>query len=283
MFRKIFAGLGVAFLLLLGVIAFNTIRYAPEELNAPAVALPEVDAAPVAARLGEAIRFRTVSHRDPALNDVPVFMAFLDWLAQTYPGAHAAMSREVIAGQTPLYLWEGRNRSAQPILLTAHYDVVPVLSPEKWSQPAFDGVVAGGFVWGRGALDDKAALIAMAEAGFRFVHEFGDVDVPAMNPGDVSQRVQAIVDADAMAGTGAAKMTQIDRYNLGMGDSGQITTTTRLVYDAANVKRQTEMDPEVAFDRTDYTNHVFSYGLYHAVGPNAGERVEVYIGIGQAF
>lgn len=164
MFKKIALLIVGAFVALIAVIVVNTIRYAPEELSAPAADLTAVDAAPVAEKLGEAIRYQTISHSDASLNNLPEFEAFLSWLEQTYPGAHGAMSREMIAGHTPLYLWKGTNADARPILLTAHYDVVPVLSPEKWSQPAFDGVIAEGYIWGRGALDDKAALIAMMEA-----------------------------------------------------------------------------------------------------------------------
>jgi carboxypeptidase PM20D1 len=48
----------------------------------------------------------------------------------------------------------------------AHQDVVPV-SPgteSKWEVPPFAGEVKDGFVWGRGAWDDKGNLIAQMEA-----------------------------------------------------------------------------------------------------------------------
>ena len=41
-----------------------------------------------------------------------------------------------------------------PLLLTGHLDVVEV-EPSKWSHPPFDGVVAEGCLWGRGAIDMK--------------------------------------------------------------------------------------------------------------------------------
>jgi carboxypeptidase PM20D1 len=45
-------------------------------------------------------------------------------------------------------------------------DVVPVdpATQGAWSHPPFEGAVADGFVWGRGALDDKASLVAIFEA-----------------------------------------------------------------------------------------------------------------------
>ena len=45
--------------------------------------------------LSEAVRFRTVSHQDAAQNDVSEWDRFHAWLQETYPAAHAAMTREV--------------------------------------------------------------------------------------------------------------------------------------------------------------------------------------------
>lgn len=44
--------------------------------------------------------------------------------------------------------------SAPPLLLMSHTDVVAV-EPEKWTHEPFSGDVAGGFIYGRGALDMK--------------------------------------------------------------------------------------------------------------------------------
>lgn len=48
----------------------------------------------------------------------------------------------------------------------AHYDVVPAPTGPglNWSHPPFGGVVDGGFVWGRGALDFKVGVIQQLEA-----------------------------------------------------------------------------------------------------------------------
>jgi acetylornithine deacetylase/succinyl-diaminopimelate desuccinylase-like protein len=44
--------------------------------------------------------------------------------------------------------------SERPLLLMSHLDVVPA-EPEKWTHPPFAGVVADGYVWGRGSIDSK--------------------------------------------------------------------------------------------------------------------------------
>jgi acetylornithine deacetylase/succinyl-diaminopimelate desuccinylase-like protein len=56
--------------------------------------------------------------------------------------------------------------SERPLLLMAHTDVVNV-DPEKWTFPPFSATVDDGYVYGRGAVDDKdnlaAALMVMLE------------------------------------------------------------------------------------------------------------------------
>jgi carboxypeptidase PM20D1 len=48
----------------------------------------------------------------------------------------------------------------------AHQDVVPIEpgTEENWSHRPFGGEVAGGYIWGRGAMDDKGSLVAILEA-----------------------------------------------------------------------------------------------------------------------
>lgn len=49
--------------------------------------------------------------------------------------------------------------SEEPLLIMAHTDVVNV-DPEKWIFPPFSATVDGGYVYGRGAVDDKDNLAA---------------------------------------------------------------------------------------------------------------------------
>ncbi|MEO5590726.1 MAG: M20/M25/M40 family metallo-hydrolase, partial [Gemmatimonadaceae bacterium] len=51
------------------------------------------------------------------------------------------------------------NGSRRPVMLLAHTDVVPV-EAERWSVNPFGGVVKDGFLYGRGAIDDKGMLAA---------------------------------------------------------------------------------------------------------------------------
>lgn len=55
---------------------------------------------------------------------------------------------------------------APPLLLQGHVDVVPT-NPDKWKYPPFEGRIAEGYVWGRGALDMKGGVAMMLSAFLR--------------------------------------------------------------------------------------------------------------------
>src|SRR5579872_3886190 len=51
------------------------------------------------------------------------------------------------------------NGSKQPLLIMGHSDTVKV-DPSKWTIPPFSGTRTGGYVYGRGVIDDKSDLFA---------------------------------------------------------------------------------------------------------------------------
>jgi carboxypeptidase PM20D1 len=155
---------------LVAVAVIRTSTYEPPaSLDLGSVRLadaPQVDVDRAAQHLAAAIAFRTVSHQDASENDPTEWGRFHAWLVDTYPAAHAAMTREVVAGHTLVYTWPGSDPARQPIVLLAHHDVVPVTAGTEpdWRHPPFDGVIADRAVWGRGAVDDKGSLVALFEA-----------------------------------------------------------------------------------------------------------------------
>lgn len=158
--------LAVGLLLLAVVTGINTARFAgdaPERARAMPAA-PAADAATID-RLAGAVRFPTVSHEGGSY-DGEAFEGFAAYLAQSFPRTHSELSRETVAGHSLLYRWSGSDPAAKPILLAAHMDVVPVEAGTegKWTHPPFAGVAADGYVWGRGAWDDKSAVVAILEA-----------------------------------------------------------------------------------------------------------------------
>jgi carboxypeptidase PM20D1 len=123
---------------------------------------PALDMSAAAEHLSAALQIETISYDES--RQTQAFEQFRAWLAQTYPRLHSATQRTLVAEGTLVYEWPGSDSSLPPIVLMAHQDVVPAPQPERWSHPPFAGTLADGFVWGRGALDDKSSLVAIMEA-----------------------------------------------------------------------------------------------------------------------
>lgn len=137
-------------------------EFRPAEPDVPPVDLDGLDADAAADRLAELIRIPTVSSRDRSEVDDAAFARFRDRLVELYPLTHAALHRELLGDGALLYRWRGTSDD-DPLVLMAHYDVVPVAGQE-WSRDPFSGVIEDGVVHGRGAIDDKGSLVAILEA-----------------------------------------------------------------------------------------------------------------------
>ena len=164
--RNILALLFAATGLLAGVLLFNVAAHSSRQIQVAAMPRVAVDEQAAAARLGEAIRFQTISNFLNPDSGAEALRGLQAHLARSFPAFHAAAKREAVATYSLLYTWEGSDPKAVPIALLAHQDVVPV-SPgtaKDWQQPPFDGVIADGFIWGRGSWDDKGNLYSMLEA-----------------------------------------------------------------------------------------------------------------------
>jgi carboxypeptidase PM20D1 len=149
------------------IVVVRAWRFRPEARAAAVRTSVEVDGATAAEHLAAAIRFRTVPRGDGAAIDAEAFDGLRAWLEATYPAVHRMLVREVVAGHSLLYTWRGSDASLPPALVMAHQDVVPVESESEWSRPPFEGRIADGYVWGRGALDDKIGVVAVLEAAER--------------------------------------------------------------------------------------------------------------------
>ncbi|MFO1337243.1 MAG: M20 family peptidase [Burkholderiaceae bacterium] len=166
MLRRLLLTVLGALALLVAAVAVNTVRQGSRQLDVPPAPPLAVDEAAAAAHLAEAIRARTVSSLDDAQQNADQFAQLHALLQERYPKAHAAMQREVVGGLSLLYTWKGSDPSLPPILLMAHQDVVPISPGTEgdWAEQPFAGTQKDGFVWGRGAWDDKGNLIAQMEA-----------------------------------------------------------------------------------------------------------------------
>jgi len=117
-------------------------------------------------RLAQAIRIPTVSNDDPSLFNAEPFVQFSDFLTQNFPLVTANAQRTLINDYSIIYKFEGTNAALKPILFMGHADVVSVddITLDKWSYPPFSGTVANGYIYGRGAIDDKSTVVSLMEA-----------------------------------------------------------------------------------------------------------------------
>jgi carboxypeptidase PM20D1 len=152
-------------LLLVAVVLIRTATFRVSDMVVeapPAVVVAEG----FAERLAGAVRLPTISHEDPARFDGNAFIALHEHLTESFPGVHSTLVREVVGGFSLLYTWPGTDPSLEPVLLMGHLDVVPVEpgTEQLWTHPPFSGVIADGFVWGRGSIDDKPTVLGTMEA-----------------------------------------------------------------------------------------------------------------------
>ncbi|MGI9134444.1 MAG: M20/M25/M40 family metallo-hydrolase, partial [Rhodoferax sp.] len=166
MLRKIGLTLVVVVLALAAALGVNTARKGSRQMEVTPLTPIAVDEAGAAQRLAEAVRTRTVSARDDAALNADQFRQFHALLQAKFPKVHATLKREVVADLSLLYTWQGSDAKANPIMLMAHQDVVPVAAGTEgdWQVEPFAGIVKDGFVWGRGSWDDKGNLMSELEA-----------------------------------------------------------------------------------------------------------------------
>jgi carboxypeptidase PM20D1 len=155
--------LAVAVVLGAGML-LRTLMLQPQPPLATAIERLPLDEAALAEGLVQALRIPTVSHSQDTPVDEAAFAAFHTLIAERFPRVHAALRVERIGDWSLLFHWAADG--GRPALLAAHMDVVPVEpgTETRWTHPPFDGVIADGYIWGRGALDDKSSLVAQLEA-----------------------------------------------------------------------------------------------------------------------
>jgi carboxypeptidase PM20D1 len=138
-------------------------QFKPDPRVAPAVTPRELSRESID-KLSRAIQVKTISYADTGAIELDRYQAFEALLEQDFPLVHKHMVKTSVGPFGFFYKWPGRNPDLKPILLLAHFDVVPPGDEHLWTHPPFSGFVDENNIWGRGAQDIKVALISTLEA-----------------------------------------------------------------------------------------------------------------------
>ena len=123
---------------------------------------------PGVAALRDLLRLHTVASDDPALTDPAPFVELRRLLREHFPLTHE-MGEVVDVPPHGLLIRvpadpDSPTAAADPVVLMAHMDVVPLGDEGRWAHPPLAAEVVDGVVWGRGTLDDKGQLVAVIAA-----------------------------------------------------------------------------------------------------------------------
>ncbi|XP_054032412.1 N-fatty-acyl-amino acid synthase/hydrolase PM20D1 [Dryobates pubescens] len=111
-----------------------------------------------------AIRIPTVSISPEELNTTAM-AEFGHYIQEVFPAVFSSkfIQHEVVGQYSHLFTVQGSDPDLMPYMLLAHMDVVPA-PPEGWDFPPFSAAEHQGFIYGRGALDNKNSAIGILQA-----------------------------------------------------------------------------------------------------------------------
>ncbi|RWU83707.1 M20/M25/M40 family metallo-hydrolase [Janibacter hoylei] len=124
--------------------------------------------APSVTALREVLRLHTVASDDPDRTDPAPFVELHAVLRRHFPRVHEAGEVVDVPPHGLLIRVPADPGSptcdADPVVLMAHMDVVPIGDESLWTHPPLAAEVVDGMIWGRGTLDDKGQLVAVMAA-----------------------------------------------------------------------------------------------------------------------
>lgn len=171
MLKRIFTGLLLVVLMAIVVILYRTLTFTPAHTAFPELnkqALPQNGNAQI---LAQALTYRTISHK-PGMRDEEAFAHFHHYLDSIFPLLRQNTQIDTL-NLSLMYTWPGSDPALKPLVLMAHQDVVPVEhnTREEWELPPFAGKAKNGYLYGRGTLDDKGAMLAIMEAAHQLMEK----------------------------------------------------------------------------------------------------------------
>jgi len=148
---------------LLAVLLINTARFSSVQTEIDTISKIDIDESSIE-HFSDSLKIKTISHEDAKHFDTEAFEEFNDLLKTSYPSVFSKLKHQTFNQYSHLFHWQGTDTTLKPIILMGHIDVVPIASPEQWSEAPFAGTIKNGFIWGRGTIDDKISVIASLEA-----------------------------------------------------------------------------------------------------------------------
>jgi len=167
--KYLLIAIAVVIVVLLAVIILRTLRFRPKQGPAVFDNEEKFDGDKVVRNLQALVRCKTISNRDPALEDEAEFEKLINLLPELYPNVYEKCELMRMPDRALLFRWKGKN-DGEPAVLMAHYDVVPV-NEEGWEKPPFEGIIEDGVLWGRGTLDTKVTFNAALSAADHLIGE----------------------------------------------------------------------------------------------------------------
>ena len=156
-------------LIFLAVILIRALRFKPQAQPTVSETEEHFDTDRATESLRALVRYKTVSYRDPSLENDEEFEQFIAALPTLYPNVFQACEFQQLPNRALLFHWKGKSDGA-PAVMMAHYDVVPV-NEELWDVPPFEAILKDGRIFGRGTLDTKVTFNGVLFAADHLIGE----------------------------------------------------------------------------------------------------------------
>ena len=146
----------------LAVVLIRTLLFVPKENKNKVREEVDFDKDAAISSLAALVRCKTISRYSHDEEDEAEFEKLISTLPQLYPNVFSVCELKKFDDRALLFRWAG-STEGDPLVLMAHYDVVPVVE-EKWDKPPFEAIIEDGVMWGRGTLDTKVTVNAILSA-----------------------------------------------------------------------------------------------------------------------
>ncbi len=97
----------------------------------------------------------------PTTFNSPAFVDSFRFLQNEFPQTFKSLTFKQF-GKSFLLTWQGQLSEPHRFLLSTHQDIFPA-NADDWNDPPFGGVIKQGKIFGRGAIDNKSAMLAILE------------------------------------------------------------------------------------------------------------------------